>query len=86
MPEGIDVLRRANARQVSRVVGLRPGQPVVTVAQQRVAGGRQTDVFAMPHNIRSWHALQVTDPTSANFGLFYFLPDYSIPGGPDIVL
>lgn len=83
MPEGIEVIRKGHARLVGRALGLRPEQPNVTVGQQRVTGGgRQTDVFAMPHNGGSWQALQVTDPLSANFGLFYFLPDYDIPGDP----
>lgn len=70
--EALALLRKATANLAARSVGLRPQQPNLLVAQQRVAHGKQTDVFHLPHDPAQWQPLQVTDSESDDFGAFYF--------------
>ena len=85
MADGISLVRSAVAKHVAVQVGLRPEQPTQSVANQRTTRA-QSDIYAMPSDATNYYPLQVMDVTSSDFGKFYFLPDYSTPGGPDIVL
>lgn len=66
-------------------IGLNTNQPTGSLSNQKVRG-QQSDVYAMPVDASQWEPLQVLDVTDPNFGKFLYLPDYSTPGGPDIVL
>lgn len=68
-----------------RGIGLPANQPTATQANQRTRGS-QSDIYALPLDASNWQPLQDTNPASATFGQFYFLPDFSTPGGPDIVM
>lgn len=84
MADSAEIYRNAVKKIAASGVGLRSDQPTTTLANQKMRG-QASDVYAMPVDGTGWQPLQVMDPGDANFGLFYFLPDYSVPGGPDVV-
>lgn len=83
--DGINIIRAAVQAFAAAGVGLPSNQPTGTLANQR-SRGQQSDVYAMPVDATYWQPLQVIDTGSGDFGKLIFLPDYSVPGGPDIVL
>lgn len=83
--EQIHVFRHAVAKHTAGQLGLRVEQPTRTVSNQK-AQLMRGDIYAMPTDANNWQPLQDLTPGSSTFGAFFFLPDYSIPGGPDIVL
>lgn len=79
MADAIRLNRDAQQKLAAQGVGLRSDQPTATLANQR-ARGQQSDIFAMPVDGTNWRPLQVLDVGDSNFGRFYFLPDYDVPG------
>jgi len=77
--DGIRLVREAHQALAAKGVGLVSNQPTGTLANQR-SRGQQSDVYAMPVEGDNWQPLQVIDPDSADFGLFFFLPDFDVPG------
>ena len=78
MPESIDFLRRAHARNTARRVGLHPEQERHLVAQLKAALN-ESEILAYPENSLVWQPLQDSN------GNFYFIPDYDTPDDGSIV-
>jgi len=83
--EAIGIPRTAQQILAARSVGLAANQPTQTLANQR-SRGNASDVYAMPLDGSEWLPLQVTDPSSPDFGKTYFLPGYDVPGDPTKVV
>lgn len=75
--QGLDVLRRAAANLSARRTGQRTGLSRVTVTQTR-SRGAESEILNLPVDASKWQPLQTST------GAFYFLPGYSVPGGPDV--
>jgi hypothetical protein len=85
MADAVNILREAIARLVAKEVGLRPEQPTVTASNQR-SSRSHSQILAQPVDVTAWKPLQVTDTDSVNFGRFYFLPGYDVPGDPTKII
>lgn len=87
MPQGLDANRKGHGNLSARQVGLRLGQPTLTVGDMQLMGtGNQSAVFALPVDTTDWQPLQVVDPTSSSIGVLYFLPDVDEPGNPNRII
>lgn len=84
MPERIDLVRRVNRQLAGQAVGLRPEHPRI-MGRQRSLAFQEADIFGLPVAEGVFQEIQVMDPTSPDFGKFYFIPDFSDPDGPDIL-
>jgi hypothetical protein len=82
--EAIDIFRRATQSLAAAGVGIDNKQSFVSSSQTR-AIGVSADILALPVDDAVHNYLQVIDPASAYFGQFYYMPGYSVPGGPDII-
>ena len=82
MPQGIELLRNAAAKNSGNAFGLKFGQPTKTVGDQKIGPGEHADVFALPVDASNWQPLQDLDPASATFGRFYGMIDYDFWGDP----
>ena len=84
MAEAIKNVRDAAANNSARRVGMRLGQPALSVADLNLLGaGNQSDIFALPVDTADWQPLQDTRLGSATLGMLRFLPDVDIPGNPN---
>jgi len=84
MAEGIKLQRDAAQNNSARSVGLRLGQPNLTVGDMNLLGtGNQSDVLALPVDASNWKPLQDITVGSATIGKLYFLPDVDVPGNPN---
>ena len=81
MPEGIELLRQAAAKNAGNKYGLKL-QPKTSAGDQKIGPGEYSDVWAMPVDTSKQLPLQELDPSSSNFGLTFFLTDYDWPDDP----
>lgn len=81
--EAIKIYREALDRKSNRAAGLHYRQPTGTVAEQQQVR-REHEILRWPVDSTRQKSLQVLT-AGDTYGKFYFLPGYSVPGGPDII-
>lgn len=82
MAESLAAARKARAESAARQVGLRFGQPSLTVGNRQILLV-QSGIVDLPTDLTNWKPLQVLDISSPDLGKFYFLPGYDSPGDPN---
>ena len=85
MADMASIMRDAVARAAAQKLGLKTNQPTLTSSNQHTPRAL-AQIAGMPVDINDWKPLQVLDTSSSNFGRFFFLPNYDVPGDPSKII